>query len=274
VFKIIVGDGWNEIMYITMNNTHGMSCFYFISLIVSWNFVMLSILLAVIIDLFITARSTHSKIVAWEDIESWLKEGLTIERAIEVVLGKEFLHISSRTEEDNVFMTSWYIKRLNSLRKVNQFRSETPKNSDFRKDSQFQRINIQRLASWHRSSSITQKKLMHAGPTTPKDRWSSTPLGLITERSAPTWSDANSPFHDIKSCQICSQKQAKKTNFLKSIFAKSLRNLNNRKNSNSSYPKQAKKFRRAQLSKRITWILDVLPSRKFSDEIRLEMQVN
>jgi len=64
VIKIIVGDNWNEIMYTVMHKTSAFSSIYFVLLIITCNFVMTSILLAVIIESFISTRAITFKIIA------------------------------------------------------------------------------------------------------------------------------------------------------------------------------------------------------------------
>ena len=56
VFKIIVGDNWNEIMYKYMKETKAWSAIYFVFLIIICNYIMLNLLLATIISSFISAR--------------------------------------------------------------------------------------------------------------------------------------------------------------------------------------------------------------------------
>lgn len=57
IFEVMMGEGWNDLMYQSMRSVHMLSAVYFISLILLGNIIMLNLFLAILLGNFDKARN-------------------------------------------------------------------------------------------------------------------------------------------------------------------------------------------------------------------------
>ena len=57
IFQVLMGEGWNDIMYSCMRGVGYMSCSYFIFLVIAGNIIMLNLFLAILLGNFDKARN-------------------------------------------------------------------------------------------------------------------------------------------------------------------------------------------------------------------------
>jgi hypothetical protein len=73
VFKVMIGENWNSAMYDHMRTAGGSSCFYFISLVICGNIIMLNLFLAILLGNFDRARNFGEKKKILDAFDSILK---------------------------------------------------------------------------------------------------------------------------------------------------------------------------------------------------------
>jgi hypothetical protein len=52
IFQILTGENWNEVMYITINQTSWVAAIYFVTLIVIGNYIIFNLFLAILLQHF------------------------------------------------------------------------------------------------------------------------------------------------------------------------------------------------------------------------------
>ena len=95
IFTILIGDDWFRVMYNCMlGGNQFIAAFYFITIILFGQIIMINLFLAILLGNFDSARSELKKEEKMEQIEDYLSmKGITIECALEIVLGDLGRHI-------------------------------------------------------------------------------------------------------------------------------------------------------------------------------------
>ncbi|CAI2378686.1 unnamed protein product [Moneuplotes crassus] len=88
IFKILIGDNWNIMMYDCMRATGDISALYFISLVVSGSIIMLNLFLAVLLGNFDKARIYMNKKKLLTELEICKKKNMELKESLRLVLGK------------------------------------------------------------------------------------------------------------------------------------------------------------------------------------------
>jgi len=83
----MLGDLWNEIMYKAMRSAGGLSCIYFVGLIVSCHIIMLNLFLAILLGNFEKARNYGLKKKVFEAFKEIMFNGRTLNDSIDIILG-------------------------------------------------------------------------------------------------------------------------------------------------------------------------------------------
>ena len=91
IFIIFTGENWNEMMYSAMLSTTRLASIYFIIVIVLGNIIILQLLVAIVLSNFDESRKLTAKRKIIDEIESNLIDGKSIQEAVQVVLGKDFI---------------------------------------------------------------------------------------------------------------------------------------------------------------------------------------
>ena len=88
IFKLLIGDNWNVVMYNCMRANGPLSSLYFISFIICGNIIMLNLFLAVILSNFDGAREYMEKKRMFSEFQKWHKHGLNTTEMLHYVFGK------------------------------------------------------------------------------------------------------------------------------------------------------------------------------------------
>jgi hypothetical protein len=84
---IMIGDGWNNIMYYGMLSEGYFFSIYFVSLFMFGNIIMLNLFLAILIGNFDSVRQLMAKKKAFEELKKLHKKGMPLKIALVIVLG-------------------------------------------------------------------------------------------------------------------------------------------------------------------------------------------
>ena len=88
IFKILIGDNWNSVMYDCMRAVGTASALYFISLVVCGGIIMLNLFLAVLLGNFDNARMYMEKKKLFAEFEKCKKQNMDLKDSLNSVLGK------------------------------------------------------------------------------------------------------------------------------------------------------------------------------------------
>lgn len=93
IFIILLGEGWNEIMYDCMRSKDKLSALYFILLVLAGNIIMLNLFLAILLGNFEKARNFGMKKKVFEVFNQIQMMGTSLNQAIDIILGELSLHV-------------------------------------------------------------------------------------------------------------------------------------------------------------------------------------
>ena len=87
VFQVLIGDDWNNVMFDCVKSIGVGASFYFISLILLGNIVMLNLFLAILLGNFDKARSFWLKKMIFELFQTAIQKKYSLTKAINIILG-------------------------------------------------------------------------------------------------------------------------------------------------------------------------------------------
>ena len=110
IFEVLLGEGWNDIMYSCMRATGYHTCLYYIGLVVGGNIIMLNLFLAILLGNFDKARNFGQKKKVFEAFKEILNSGHTLNETLDVVLGDMSIHVKKK-------ILKWDLNEIEKLHK-------------------------------------------------------------------------------------------------------------------------------------------------------------
>ncbi|CAI2381758.1 unnamed protein product [Moneuplotes crassus] len=148
IFKILIGDNWNVIMYDCMRAVGDISALYFISLVVSGSIIMLNLFLAVLLGNFDNARVYMNKKKLLSELQLCKKKGMGLKESLRFVLGKVSEQVIAYTgilgsKNNKESINKIVFKRENTISSVTSKAPGIGLENDFRssKDSKFVKMS-------------------------------------------------------------------------------------------------------------------------------------
>jgi len=92
IFQVLLGEGWNEIMYSCMRSKHYLSAIYFIALVLTGNIIMLNLFLAILLGNFEKARNFGLKKKVFEAFREIIAGGKSLNQSLDIILGDMSIH--------------------------------------------------------------------------------------------------------------------------------------------------------------------------------------
>jgi len=93
IFQVLLGEGWNEIMYSVIRSNSGFSASYFIVLVLTGNIIMLNLFLAILLGNFEKARNFGLKKKVFEAFKEIIAGGKTLNQSLDIILGDMSIHV-------------------------------------------------------------------------------------------------------------------------------------------------------------------------------------
>ena len=93
IFQVLMGQGWNNIMYEAMRCVGPISALYFIALVIGGNIIMLNLFLAILLGNFDKARTFGQKKKVFEAFREIICEGKTLNESLDIILGEMSKHV-------------------------------------------------------------------------------------------------------------------------------------------------------------------------------------
>lgn len=92
IFEVMMGEGWNDLMYSVIRSVHGIGSMYFIFLVMLGNIIMLNLFLAILLGNFDKARSFGQKKKVFEAFKEMIHDNVGEEQrslgdALDLILG-------------------------------------------------------------------------------------------------------------------------------------------------------------------------------------------
>jgi hypothetical protein len=111
IFQVLLGEGWNDIMYESMRCVKNFWAIYFIGLIIFGNIIMLNLFLAILLGNFDKARNYGQRKKVFEAFKELMdKNGpdKEINEAIDLILGDMSIHVKTK-------VLRWDNKQVNKV---------------------------------------------------------------------------------------------------------------------------------------------------------------
>ena len=93
IFQVLLGEGWNDIMYDCMRSSGMMAAAYFIGLVIFGNIIMLNLFLAILLGNFDKARNQGQKKKVFEAFKELTHNKLPLSIQLELILGDMSVHV-------------------------------------------------------------------------------------------------------------------------------------------------------------------------------------
>jgi Na+-transporting methylmalonyl-CoA/oxaloacetate decarboxylase gamma subunit len=95
IFQVLLGEGWNEIMYRTMRSVNKFWAVYYIVLVIFGNIIMLNLFLAILLGNFDKARMYGQKKKIFEAFKE-IMERKSLNEALDIILGDMSIHVKTK----------------------------------------------------------------------------------------------------------------------------------------------------------------------------------
>jgi len=96
IFEVLLGEGWNEIMFQNIRCIGMISAIYFVALVTLGNIIMLNLFLAILLGNFDKARNFGQKKKVFEAFKEILFCGSDLNEALDVILGDMSIHVKTK----------------------------------------------------------------------------------------------------------------------------------------------------------------------------------
>lgn len=96
IFQVLLGDGWNLVMYDVMRSGNQGGALYFVFLVLMGNIIMLNLFLAILLGNFEKARNYRQKKIIFEAFQLLFLKGRTLNRSLDFILGDQSMVIKKR----------------------------------------------------------------------------------------------------------------------------------------------------------------------------------
>ena len=96
IFQVLLGEGWNDIMYSCMRAQGSVISIYYVMLVAGGNIVMLNLFLAILLGNFDKARNFGQKKKVFEAFKEVIESGITLNDAIDIILGDMAFHVKRK----------------------------------------------------------------------------------------------------------------------------------------------------------------------------------
>ena len=96
IFQVLLGEGWNDIMYTCMRAKGSGFSIYYVMLVAGGNIVMLNLFLAILLGNFDKARNFGQKKKVFEAFKEITENGYTLNDAIDIILGDMAFHVKTK----------------------------------------------------------------------------------------------------------------------------------------------------------------------------------
>lgn len=95
ILQVLLGEGWNEIMYSCMRSVNLFWAVYYIALVVFGNIIMLNLFLAILLGNFDKARNYGQKKKVFEAFKE-IMEKKSLNEALDIILGDMSIHVKTK----------------------------------------------------------------------------------------------------------------------------------------------------------------------------------
>lgn len=95
IFQVLLGEGWNEIMYQCMRSVKQFWAVYYIALVIFGNIIMLNLFLAILLGNFDKARNYGQKKKVFEAFKE-IMEKKSLSEALDIILGDMSIHVKTK----------------------------------------------------------------------------------------------------------------------------------------------------------------------------------
>ena len=96
IFQVMLGEGWNDVMYDCMRVVGYKSCLYYIILVISGNIIMLNLFLAILLGNFDKARNFGLKKKVFEAFRQIMFNGKSLNESLDIILGDMSIHVKKK----------------------------------------------------------------------------------------------------------------------------------------------------------------------------------
>ena len=92
----MLGEGWNDIMYMSMRSVSGISAAYYVALVCFGNIIMLNLFLAILLGNFDKARNFGQKKKVFEAFKEILGLNKSLSETLDIILGDMSVHVKTK----------------------------------------------------------------------------------------------------------------------------------------------------------------------------------
>mmetsp|Transcript_15907 Transcript_15907/g.24534 ORF Transcript_15907/g.24534 Transcript_15907/m.24534 type:complete len:353 (+) Transcript_15907:2906-3964(+) len=96
IFIVLLGEGWNDVMYLCNRSASGFSAVYFVGLVFTGNIIMLNLFLAILLGNFDKARNFGQKKKVFEAFKEIMADGYSLNESLDIILGDMSIHVKTK----------------------------------------------------------------------------------------------------------------------------------------------------------------------------------